>query len=249
MPDQEDSPVNVTRGPGTTPARWTMLALALSFPTLITWLYFDVLAGSAAMQPAYLVGKTVQFLLPVIWVVFVARDGWQLRRPSTSGAGLGLAFGAAVCLAGGAVYFLAMRHFAYFDVATEVLRGKLDGAGITTPLRYVLLATFYSLFHSALEEYYWRWFVLGRLMHTWRLWPAAVVSSLGFMAHHVLLLESFFTGRPELWLPLSLAIAVGGVFWAWLYRRSDSLVGPWLSHLVIDAGIMVIGYDLLFVRG
>ena len=36
---------------------------------------------------------------------------------------------------------------------------------------------------------------------------------------------------------------------AWLYRRSGSLVGPWLSHLLVDAGIMVIGYDLLFVRG
>jgi hypothetical protein len=166
-----------------------------------------------------------------------------------AGAGLGVAFGAVIGLVGGAVFFLGLRQFEFFDAATEVLRGKLDGAGITSPTRYIILATFYSLCHSLLEEYYWRWFVFGRLMQTWKLAPAAIVSSLGFMAHHVLLLESFFAGRPELWFPLSLAIAIGGVFWAWLYRTSDSLIGPWLSHLVVDAGIMVIGYDLLFVRG
>ena len=230
------------------PGTGAMLALALAFPTLITWLYFKVLAGSAGMQAAYLVGKTLQFLLPVVWVMLIARDGWQIKRTSLAGARIGVAFGAAVCLAGGAVYFLGLRSFELFDSATDVLRGKLDGAGVTTALRYIILATFYSLCHSLLEEYYWRWFVFGRLMRSWQLWPAAVVSSLGFMAHHVLLLESFFTGRPELWVPLSLAIAVGGTFWAWLYRRSDSLIGPWLSHLVVDAGIMVIGYDLLFVR-
>ena len=38
---------------------------------------------------------------------------------------------------------------------------------------------------------------------------------------------------------------VGGVFWSWLYDRTGSLLGPWLSHLMIDAGIFWVGYELI----
>ena len=30
-----------------------------------------------------------------------------------------------------------------------------------------------------------------------------------------------------------------------IYRRSGSLYGAWLSHLLLDCGIMWIGYDLI----
>jgi membrane protease YdiL (CAAX protease family) len=65
------------------------------------------------------------------------------------------------------------------------------------------------------------------------------------MAHHVVLLGVFF--NQTLWLAwlLGSAVAVGGIFWAWLYERTGSLFGPWLSHLLIDAGIAWIGYDLV----
>ena len=43
----------------------------------------------------------------------------------------------------------------------------------------------------------------------------------------------------------SLATAVGGAFWAWLYERSGSIYGPWASHLLMDAGIFGLGYDLI----
>ena len=46
-------------------------------------------------------------------------------------------------------------------------------------------------------------------------------------------------------VPFSLAIAVGGAVWCWLYERTGSLLGPWLSHLIIDAAIFVVAWDLL----
>ena len=50
-------------------------------------------------------------------------------------------------------------------------------------------------------------------------------------------LERYFTRiRPS--------IAAGGAVWAWIYERTGSLYGPWLSHLVVDAGIFIIGYDI-----
>ena len=60
-----------------------------------------------------------------------------------------------------------------------------------------------------------------------------------------IVLGVFFPGR--FWTaaaPLSLCVAVGGAAWAAVYQRSGSLLGPWLSHLIVDAAIMAVGYDL-----
>jgi membrane protease YdiL (CAAX protease family) len=67
------------------------------------------------------------------------------------------------------------------------------------------------------------------------------------MGHHVVILGGFFPGHFwEIVLPFSLAIAVGGVVWAWMYERSGSLLGPWLSHLIVDVALMAVGYRLAF---
>ena len=42
-------------------------------------------------------------------------------------------------------------------------------------------------------------------------------------------------------LLLSGCIALGGIIWAWQYDRAKSLLGPWLSHLVVDAFLMIVG--------
>ena len=76
--------------------------------------------------------------------------------------------------------------------------------------------------------------------------PAAIlISSLGFMLHHVLLLGTFFGYDAAATWVFSLAIAIGGAFWAWLYHRTNSLYPPWLSHLIVDAAIFIVGYDLV----
>jgi membrane protease YdiL (CAAX protease family) len=100
--------------------------------------------------------------------------------------------------------------------------------------------------HSLLEEYYWRWFVFGRLRHLLPLAPAVVLSSLAFMAHHVIVLNYYFPGHFfGLVVPLSLGVAIGGGVWALLYERTGSIYSPWLSHLIVDAAIFGIGWDLL----
>jgi membrane protease YdiL (CAAX protease family) len=58
-------------------------------------------------------------------------------------------------------------------------------------------------------------------------------------------LAHYFGWTSPLTLLFSASVAVGGAFWAWLYERTGSLLGPWLSHLVIDAGIFFIGFKLV----
>jgi CAAX protease family protein len=239
-------------------ADFAALAFALTFPTLTTWLYFVVLAPAAGapdptdanplMKIAYGAGKVAQFAFPVVW--WALTDPTRLRpaRPSWRGLGPALAFGLAV---GGAIvglYFGALRGGPLLAGVGDQVRAKVGGFGLATPAGFLALAAFYTVAHSLLEEYYWRGFVFGGLSRLVPPTPAVVVSSLGFMSHHVVLLAVYLPGRWELIVPFSLAVAGGGAAWALLYRRGGSVYPAWLSHALVDAALMAVGYDLAFGR-
>jgi len=234
---------------------WAVLALALAGPTVATFLYFVVLASPAELaskpnpwlQGFYTGSKVLQFSLPVLWL------GWwqgQRLRPGPvrwDGWRLGVGFGFLVLVAGLGLYFGALRGAQALNHCAVQLRAKVSDFGLATPAGFIVLGTFLSLIHSLLEEYYWRWFVFGELRRLVPLGTAIVVSGVAFMAHHVVVVAVYFPGYFLSWtVPLSLAVAIGGMFWAWLYHRTGSIWAAWLSHLVIDAAIMIVGYDLLF---
>ncbi len=225
---------------------WSVLVVALTLPSLVTWVYFVWLRAAPAtwQQGAYAVGKSVQFALPAVWCLLVLRE--RLSRPKVDGRALvwGLGFGGVVALAMGGVYYGLLASSAIFAEPTRLIQAKIQGLGITTPAKFLALGVFYALGHSLLEEYYWRWFVFRGLQTRIKLASAVLISSLGFMAHHVLLLAQYFGwSSPATWV-FSLAVAIGGAFWAWLYARSQSLLAPWLSHLLVDAAIFTIGFHI-----
>jgi membrane protease YdiL (CAAX protease family) len=233
-----------------TAADWVVLVVALVLPTAVTWLYFIALNGAPAhlQQSAYTIGKGIQFLLPAVWVFLVHRQRPRWARPPGWSVVWGLAFGLVIGGAMLALYAAVLKPAGLFDSAAGAVREKVRSFGAGSPAAFLLLALFYSAIHSLLEEYYWRWFVFGQLARGCR-WPVAVaVSSVGFAAHHVLVLGLYFgySGTTALltWL-FTLAIVIGGAFWAWLYRASSSLAGPWLSHALIDAAIFAVGYQLI----
>ncbi len=230
-----------------TAAQRAILALALVLPTLVTWLYFVALDGQppAVQQGAYATGKTIQFVLPVVWVCLILRQRPRFVWPQAWGLLAGLVFGLAVMGAMVALYYGLLKPQGLFDKPAEEVREKVASFGVKTLAAYIGLSLFYSLVHSLLEEYYWRWFVFGHACRNLALPAAIAVSSVGFSAHHVLVLAKYFGyGSPLTWL-FTAAIVVGGTFWAWLYRRTGSLAGPWLSHALVDATIFVIGWDLI----
>ncbi len=223
----------------------TVIAVALVLPTITTYLYFVLLAGSELMRVAFAASKIVQFALPLVWVIGVQRVRISFRPPSSKGVVLGLAFGAMVLVAMLVLYFGFLRTSSLLADAPAEVRRKLTQLGCDTPLAFLALAAFYSLGHSFLEEYYWRWFAFGQLARLMPLWPAIVLSSLGFMAHHVIVVGMYIDQWPLVML-FSLCVAVGGAVWAWMYHKSGTLYGPWLSHMLVDAGLMAMGYDMVW---
>jgi membrane protease YdiL (CAAX protease family) len=234
-----------------------VLVFAMVWPTAAAMIYFIGLASQPYvyrvagpniwLQSFYAGSKVIQFALPVLWLAACQPERLRIQKPTFGGLGWGLGFGLLIAGAILLAYFGFLRGTSLLHQTPEQLRAKVEDFGADTPLRFVLLCSFISLIHSFLEEYYWRWFVFGELRRLVSVGAAILLSSLTFMAHHVVVLfvyfpRHFWTGA----VPFSLAIAVGGAYWAWLYHRSASIYSTWISHLLIDAAIMAVGFDLLF---
>jgi|YNPBryunderm2012_1023409.scaffolds.fasta_scaffold09391_4 membrane protease YdiL (CAAX protease family) len=224
------------------------LVFALVYPAGFTWLYFVALSAAPGWQrAAYLAGKTLQFALPIFWLLLGLQAPVRTGSRSWRWLAVGVAFGAIVLLLMLIGYDAWLRPANLLQAAAEKVRDKLGQFGIDSLAKYTALAVAYCVLHSLLEEYYWRWFVFGSLLRWTAFWPAVALSSAAFTAHHVLLLATYFH------LPAaaigSLAVFCGGAFWAWLYARSGSLLAVWLSHLMVDAAIFLVGYRMAFGAG
>jgi uncharacterized protein len=228
---------------------WAAVGFAMAFPTALTLAYFVLLAGRerALVQAVYTAGKAIQFGFPLAWTAWSTGRLPRPSRPGGRGAGVGFAFGLAVLAGALALHAAVLRPSGVLDGSlAAAVQAKVAAFGVTSPLRFAALGAFYSLFHSAAEEYYWRWFVFGELRRAFRVSIAVAASSAAFAAHHLIILGTFF-GWTSPWTPaLTLAVTAGGAFWAWLYHRSGSLLGPWLGHLLVDAAIFAVGYQLAF---
>lgn len=221
------------------------------FPVCMAWLYFVALAteqaqANTAVQVAFTVGKLLQGLFPALYVWWYERERLLVRRPTLAGLALGAGFGLLVSAAIVGLYLLWFKSSPLMGNTPQKILHQLQQSGMASPGAFLGMSAFYCVLHSLFEEYYWRWFVFGMM---WRHMPAAVanvLSSLGFMLHHVVILGVFFPGRFwTLALPFSIGVAVGGAVWAWIYHRTGSLYAAWLSHALIDATLMAIGYDMV----
>ncbi|MEM7454824.1 MAG: CPBP family intramembrane glutamic endopeptidase [Planctomycetota bacterium] len=247
--------------------RIAAVVFALVVPTVVTLVYFVWLKEFApgAKQIAYAIGKSIQFGFPLLFVWVFDRTFFNRSRqrdqsvdealvdngpgnPAQFKGGwlTGTLFGFAVAIAIPTIYFLFIDGSSIAPGLLERVKEKTAGNGIDSTGKFIALGVFYALCHSFLEEYYWRWFVFGQLKKLVSVSGANIISSLGFMAHHVVLLAVFFESwtSPLTWL-FSAGICIGGIFWAWLYEKTGSLKVVWISHLLVDAGIFFLGYLLL----
>ncbi len=225
-----------------------VILIGLTLPTVITYIYFDLLSDQPAVVQTLgmLGGKTIQFGLPLYWLFFIRNDrpNWKTGLDGSM-LGTGLFSGMLILAAAMALYWGGLKDTELLRIASVEINQRVQEMGLHSRIGFIGLGIFYVLLHSLMEEYYWRWFMFGMLRSTVPVGAAMWISSLGFMAHHVLVLARYFGwANPATYL-FSACVAVGGLLWSWMYHRSGKLYGIWLSHALVDAVIFVIGYQLL----
>jgi len=240
-------PVTDSGGKRSLVAAGVAAGVAAVLPSLVTLFYFVGLWDFPTwmQQVAYAGAKVVQFGFPLAWLIAVERRRPRWPRHWWMGIGEGVGFGALVLAGTLLLYHLWLGPWGVFEGPAAAMREKVAGMGIDTLAGYVAFALFVSLVHALLEEYYYRWFLYGQLRRLMHPGLAVPLASVAFMAHHVIVLAMYFGWfSPWTWL-FSAAVAIGGAYWAWLYERTGSLMGPWLSHILADVAIFTVGYWLL----
>lgn len=221
------------------PLAWRFILPALFVPFIGSLIYFVWLPDYPIAKAVYGGTKLFTLIYPLCFL------GWRetLRgRPQRSWGrvvALGLLSGVSISLLG--ALLLATPLGAMVRDGGVLVREKASALGFAQ--NYLLFAVFISLFHSALEEFYWRGFVFGQLRN--RLPNAAShgLAAVAFAAHHLVVTMQFFPA--PLAILLAIFVAVGGFIWTLVYQRQGTLVGCWLSHLCVDAFLMFVGYQLL----
>jgi len=191
-------------------------------------------------QAVFAAAKLWLLLFPAAWFVLVerGRSGWS--RPEREGLRAGLLVGSAMAAAIVLAYWGVLRHL----VDPHPLRQAALEMGLGSADAYLAGAVAWTFANSLIEEYVWRWFVLRQLRALLPAAPAIVASAALFTAHHVFALAAYL--EPEHVVLGSAAVLAAGACWSWLYLRFASIWPAWISHVVADAAVFLVGWQLLF---
>jgi len=216
-----------------------VLAVAFVAHALAAVVYTLLVTDPSARSAVYFGAKLVVNALPAVWIFGVERRALRIRRPTLREIAAGVLTGLVI-----GAFIVAFYRF--------VLAGRLDvsevaerARGFGLVERFWLYAPFICLFNAGIEEYYWRWFVFAGLRRFLRPAVAVPLSALGFTLHHIIVVSNCF---PDLGVVLLLnaGVFIGGCVWAYLYERFGSIYAPYVSHMLVDAGIMVVAHEILF---
>jgi len=217
------------------------LLLLTPVPTLGVLAALHAAPGTAG-RLVFATAKLWLLLFPAAWYLAIERGRPSWSPPARGGLRAGAAVGAAMAAAILVAYWGVLRA----HVDPQPVRQAAVEMGIGSPVSYIAGAAAWILVNSLVEEYVWRWFVFRQLR---ALLPAALAvlgSAALFTAHHAVAMAAYL--GPALLVLGALAVLVAGACWSFLYLRYDSIWPGWISHVVADIAVFVIGWQLLFSR-
>ncbi|MBW2460123.1 MAG: CPBP family intramembrane metalloprotease [Deltaproteobacteria bacterium] len=226
---------------------WLALLPALVVPLFGSLIYFVWVPEGALGQAAYTLTKVFTLVYPLFFLGSIGvngltrrRDDQQAKWPSRR-AVLLTGLGSGVLIAGLGVVLMLTPLGDLVRQGAGAATDKAEALGFRQ--HFVLFAIFISVIHSGLEEYYWRFFVYGQLREKCRPWVAHGIAAVAFAAHHLVLTLQFFSVGLAVFM--AVAVAVGGLLWTVMYERQGTVLGGWLSHLCVDAFLMLVAYQLV----
>src|SRR5262249_6815230 len=160
------------------------------YPTLLAYLYIVALPAAGtdprAVQATWLGGKALECVFPLLWLRWLEGRWPRPAAPTRRGLGLGIGSGVAIAALLLLPYFGVLRQHHLFGSAPARVHQKVAEFGLDAPAAFVVFAVLLSVVHSLLEEYYWRWFVFGRLQRLLPVSTAVLLASAAFMAFHLI---------------------------------------------------------------
>lgn len=222
---------------------WVQLLVVLIAPSLGAlsglWLWPGPVGGTL-----YALCKVVLYGVPLY--LLIKRLGFRglLARPFQGCTRRSTAIGFVTGAIAGVTILLLWLFVLSGRVNVTYVLEAMQANGMTAVLKFLAFAAWLCLVNSLLEEIVFRWYVDERLLKIGLPFAFALpISASIFTMHHVIVLSAFFN-----W-PLVVIGSVGvfsaGALWSLLLRRSNSLAPGWISHALVDAAIMLVGWWIL----
>jgi hypothetical protein len=223
-----------------------------SYQKAVAALFLLVSAASIGIAARfYIPGAVGQFLfvltrvwiltLPLIWSFWVDRRRLVISLPSRreflAGTILGLLMFGIIL---GAYWIIGHRWIDPVGV-----RAKAQQVGIASSTVYLVGAFYFTFINSLVEEYIWRWFVYRQCEVLLSGIFAVCLAALCFTLHHIIALAAY-TGNGLVVVLSSLGVFIAGAVWSWCYLTYRSLWSCYVSHLLADLAIALVGWHLLF---
>ncbi len=217
---------------------------ALLLPGFASLFYFVLIPESLAARIIYGATKLFTLLWPILATRYLLdpatvpplRTTWKSsRRDVLTGTAAGVIMALTIIAA-----FLSPAGSPVIG-ATDLIRRKAALLGMLDA--YIPAALVMSLIHSAVEEYYWRWFVFGCARSQMPTRAAHLIAGLAFAFHHIVVTIVYF--GPAFGLLFGLAVGGAGIIWSVIYQLRGSLISPWIAHVFCDLAIFAIGYHLI----
>ncbi len=221
---------------------WIALAILVPAPTIGTT--FGLLGpdDDVVGEAVYVASKVWLFGLPLIWLLLVDRRSISLSPPRQGGTLVATAIGLGML----AVIVGGYLLFGHALVDSQSAREIAEGTGLVDPRRFILFAAYITFINALLEEYVWRWFVFEKceIGLSGRPAIAVLLAALFFTVHHTVALAIQFD-----WIVVvlgSIGVFVAAAIWSWMYQRYRSVWVPYISHILADIGVFIVGWMILF---
>ncbi|MBN2545936.1 MAG: CPBP family intramembrane metalloprotease [Spirochaetes bacterium] len=209
---------------------------------LLTYLYFVVFSGYFLGKAMFVLKSLYLIFWPYLWIK-ITKIGLGNKEERKIGKSVlyGCLFALFIALLGIVLY--KFLYFVFEPFKNNVMN-KMKSFDLNNPFLFVLFGVYIFLLNSLIEEYYWRYFIFKGLMLKLNTVISALISSIAFTLHHTMILSNYFPLHLNAFL--SFLTFFAGFVWCLIFYRTNSIIGPWVSHIIVDIVIVVFGYKLLF---
>ncbi len=222
--------------------RNALLVLLLTVPaSTIGVLISTIIAPGSLGQGLFSMLKFWLVALPVYWTLKVDRQRLRLPKPTLPQVGWGIGIG--LLMFGIILGVYGLFGVQWIDLAE--IRVKATEVGIVSPFVLFVGAVYWCLVNSFIEEAVWRSFIFRKWAVLVPASAAVWLMGLCFTLHHTLALW-VYTQDLRATVLGSIGVFSASIIWSICYRRSNSLWPGYISHILADVAIVIVGYDLLF---
>lgn len=214
-----------------------LLVIGLILPIFLQLFSHVIQDNVLFSRLAYGLSKLLFVAIPIIyWGIYRATP----KTPQSPMRGFSLVSGLVFALVIFGMLYTFIEDIRPFG---EKIYQTLSNIGLTK--NFLLYSLGIIIFNTLLEELYWRYSIFGGLKKFFSVNKAMLIGSLGFAAMHFIYFVSFFE---SIWIVMLLTTIsfLFGMFWAWLYHKTNSVFWVWINHLLVNIPLFYIEYLIIF---